>query len=703
LTGLFFAGAIAVAASLLKKPEGLPWSLTAVDVVDGQTDGAHLLVKGEGLHKGVKAILVPDIAGLESFKDSVVLSLPLYQFASVGRLAVVSARDRRLLIIDVTDALNPRVMGGLKLNQPDFGAKGSTTSLALVGSKVVASRSNVGLALVDVSDPAEPQNAPLLDMQTYGERVYVVSNTDGLFMVTQESNRLISQRIPGSRVAARLAVQNGRLVTLAYDGELVFYNLDGQGRPHLADTLKLESKIRDLVLTQESLFICTSSGELLEFNLEAWPRPVLAGKLDLTGRPLKLEWNELTHQLYSILVGSAVAIIDISRPGKPQVEGLVPLDRGTVSVCGQGNYLFILGLNGLRAVSTHDFGAGQPLLQTFYPLSPALGGSTLLPWGSTLFIHNRGDLRLLSAGRGDRRNPDVTQPESPPFLVLPDKNGVRLHAIREGMPAAEILNTIPVDDEVTKTEYGTSTNSVMKAFWRGGNIYVLSRSKVSIFGVDDAGKVFSREEFKLESHVMDMVWLSGGFLVLATDEPGIKVVDVRHSGAYRVVGEYPLAKYQRKIGAIKSLLVDGARLYAARGRLGVEIYDLVNPASPRLLQRIDTPGHAIHLSMYDGLLLVADTDRGAFIIDVSGERALSVGSYLLPTSCVETTCNENGFYVINSVEGVLRVPSPLRLTAADFVSEGEAELTVPSGVAPGRYRLTLYDEEGTASYVVALK
>ena len=77
--------------------------------------------------------------------------------------------------------------------------------------------------------------------------------------------------------------------------------------------------------------------------------------------------------------------------------------------------------------------------------------------------------------------------------------------------------------------------------------------------------------------------------------------------------------------------------------------------------------------MYDGLLLVADTDRGAFIIDVSGERALSVGSYLLPTSCVETACNENGFYVINSVEGVLRVPSPLRLPAADFVSEGEAE------------------------------
>jgi len=709
LVGLIFAGAIAVAASLLKVPEGLPWSLTAVDVVEEQKGGAHLLVNGEGLHKGIKAILIPETTVVKSIEGPVALSLNLYHFATDGQLAVATTRDHRLLTIDVTNGFNPRILGGLKLTQLDFFAKvASITSLALVGSKVVVNSSSSGLALVDVSDPAKPQQVDflqnregLLDLQAQGERVYAVSNKAGLFTVTMEDNQLTSRLIPGSRPAMKLTVDGDRLVTAAPSGELAFYDLDGQGRPHLSGTLKLTTKIFDLVLAQGALFVCTAAGDLLEFNLAAWPHPALAGKLSLKGRPLKLEWNESTRQLFSILVGDGVAVVDISQAGKPQSEGFIPLAK-VLSVTGCDDRLFAAGINGLVVLSTHDFVRDQSPPKIVYPLSPSSGGSNLLSWESALFIYNFEKLKLLSVSRGDKRTPDVAQPENLPFLVLPDRTGVRLHAIREGMPMAEVLKKIPVYDEAVEVSSGGPYHHVKKAFWRAGHIYALSDSKVSIFGVDDSGEVLSREEFQLQTQVKDMDWLSGGFLVLATDEPALRVLDVRRPGAYRVIGEYPLAKYQRDVGAVKSLLVDGARLYAARGRLGVEVYDLDNPAAPRLLQRIDTPGYALHLNLYDGLLLTADKDHGTFIVDVSGEQALVVGSCRLATSCMETFCSENELYVINSADGVLRLQRPLRLPAADFVSEGELGLAVPSGVAPGHYRLVLYDEEGTDSHAVNL-
>lgn len=708
---VMMAGLAGLLVSLWGPPLDPPL-IDSITVSKGPDGSARLLVAGQGLNDELEATLIPNVQTLGQDDSRFGLPISLYQLASDGHLAVASTRDQRLLTLDVTAGRPPKVLGGVKL-LPSLAKTGEfpVTATALIGSKVVVGRVEDGLLLVDVADPARPREIDQLqfpgsvpDMKSANGVVYVARQRAGLLVATIEDNRLRTRQVAGDQFAWRIAVAGRRLVVAGQKGELTFYELDGDGWPRPVGSGQLSQEIRDLVLAQESMYVCTADNRLLEFSLKRWPQLIRTGQCDLHGKPLRLALSENAERLFCTLISRGVAMIDVRRPGAPTLAGLIAMPRMPMSLQISGDRLLTAGIGGLWIFTAEQLATAQPPPEILQPFVPYRGKTHLLPWQGAVYAYDLASLNLLSARNSAAPGKGHEHQGKEPFLALPDPTGVRLHALRDGMPSTQVIGHIPINDMVAPDKNDIPVlSSVKEASWHAGRLYVLSSVSLKIFEGNSAGTTTLLGEYRPPAEAMAMGWFEPGFVAMVVSGKGLQIVDARNPAAPKLIGEYALPAHLRTVGISYDMLVDGHRLFVSRARIGVEVYDLSNPEAPILVQRIDTPGSAGSLSLANGLLMVSDLDRGVYIIDVRGRFGLPVGSYPLTTIAREVLSHEDKLFVADSAGGVQRLPAPQRLASAREATHHAMEWNLPAKVSPGRYTLAVYGTGGTASFPVVLQ
>lgn len=715
--GVVVAAGLAGWLVFLREPALDPPLIDSVTVSKGADGSASLRVAGQGLRDDLEALLIPNVKALGPGDSRVGLPISLYQLASDGRLAVATTRDQRLLALDVTTGRPPKVLGGVKL-RPSSVKTGEfpVTATVLIGSKVVVGKAEDGLLLVDVADPVFPREIDQLqfsggvsEMEVANGVVYVARQRAGLMVATIEDNRLRTRKIGGDQFAWRIAVAGRRLVVAGQKGELTFYDLDGKGWPRPVGRGRLSQEIRDLVLAPESMYACTADNRLLEFSLKRWPQLIQTGQCDLRGKPMRLALSENAERLFCTLISRGVAMIDVRHPGAPTLAGLIAMPRMPVSLQISGDRLLTAGIGGLWIYTAEQLETPQlapEILQPFssYNSSSYHGKYHLLPWQDAIFAYDLDRLVLLSAKNSAAPGKNREHQGNAPFLALPDRAGVRLYALRDGMPSTQVIGHIPINDMVAPAKSDIAgLSSVHDAFWQAGRLYVLSDVSLKIFDGNSAGTTTLLGEYLPPAGAMAMGWLEPGFVAMIVSGKGLQIVDVRNPTAPKLIGAYALPAHLRTVGISYDMLVDGRRLFVARARLGVEVYDLSNPAAPALIQRIDTPGSAGSLSLANGLLMVSDQDRGVYIIDVRGRFGLPVGSYPLATIAREVLSHGDTLFVADSVGGVQRLPAPQRLVSAREATNHGLEWSLPAKASPGRYTLAVYGTRGTTNFPVVLQ
>lgn len=709
---LAFAGLLALASAW----RGAPQNRVAFRTVTFGRDAAGkpiLNVQGEGLHGGLRAMLIPDQYSSGLSQAAAVVSGKYFQLAVDGQLVVATTDDHRFLTLDVTPGEPARILGSFKLFPDRFATSMTYTvsTVALAGSRALISRNNIGLILIDVSDPQYPreidrfeQIGNLNDLVDAGGVYYAVGRTAGLMEITVEGDRLRVRRLGRGQGALRLAVAGRRLVTAGSAGDLALYDDDSRGEKRSVGTLALRQELRDLALIGEMLYLATADGRLLAYSTAAWPRLVQVGELALNGLPLRLEAAREHGLLFCSMSGKGVAVINVRVAAKPQLAGVLNMPRPPSAMQFRNGRLFMAGADGFRVLSleevrNHPFAASE----SFRLFDLSQGTVHLLSRRGRLFAYNKrvlvqfGDDGSTVAGRGGNGGEA--------FLALPAFEGVRLHALRDGIPEIRPSVTIPVSDPFLKEERDFAADLVRAADWHGGRLLVLSATQLQIFDTTAAGAGSPLAVHQGQGVMLAMARVAQDMVVLAyrgAERCGLEVVDVSVPTSPRTVGEVSLPKHQWAVGEIRALLSDGNRLYVSRSRLGVEIYDLSDPAKPLLVQRIDTPGDAGRLSLHNGLLAVSDQDEGVFLIDIMGEVGVPVGSYRSPIIAHEVLYDGRQLLVTNAVGGISRLPLPLRLVPKVTGSGRSLELPVPETLPPGGYTLSLYDEDISAEWPVAI-
>ncbi len=89
------------------------------------------------------------------------------------------------------------------------------------------------------------------------------------------------------------------------------------------------------------------------------------------------------------------------------------------------------------------------------------------------------------------------------------------------------------------------------------------------------------------------------------------VIDVSNPENPTLAGQFSLPDVWR-------IVIEGSHAYLAGYEDGISRYDLSDPLVPRFLDRCDTPGQAIDLTVSNGLALVADGYAGLQVLEVNG-------------------------------------------------------------------------------------
>jgi len=132
------------------------------------------------------------------------------------------------------------------------------------------------------------------------------------------------------------------------------------------------------------------------------------------------------------------------------------------------------------------------------------------------------------------------------------------------------------------------------------------------------------------------VAVAGDYAYVATNETGLRVVDISDPSQPREVGSYAPPSI------INSLVVDGSYIYVATGDSGLRVVDVSDPAQAYEIGFYDTPGFAAEVAISGNLACIADGDSGLRVVDISDPtQPNEVGVYQTPdyATCVATLSN----------------------------------------------------------------
>ncbi|MHB8708171.1 MAG: hypothetical protein ACYC9I_04800 [Desulfuromonadales bacterium] len=669
-----------------------PLVISQLMVANGAGYAPTLHVEGSGFNRRPDTLLLPLPAFDLDTPQTLVPRTTLFQLESDGRLGVASARDRRLITLDVQEGRNPRILGSLKLKDGFSGQGTKISSLAQVGTQVVvALSSSAGLLLVDLKDPATPRQLADLQMPgTVGEmlavngRIYATAMKNGLWQVTIDNDRLHAEQIPGPKDPLRLASAGNRLVVANLHGDLALYELDDSGRPRLVGLERLPQVVRGVTLGDDALHLCLADGSLREYAISGWPKLEFRGQLQLPGRPLLLLRSENSPLLFCNLIGVGVSIIDVSRAGAPTIVGWLPATQSIADLVAVSGRLLTTSGNGLQIHNVEDL--RRQRLHVEFPIASSRERAGLLNWRGKAFIYDPSRVVSLDKPVTGQHRPTVPYGDRE-MLAVPGDNVVKLYALPENPGKEPVLRaSLPV------------TGQVAGVLLHDGRLYALSKTSLHVFVSDRSGEYRLVSKLDAFDYAQSLAWVDQNYLLVGDKQRGVMLVSTSDAAAPRVVAEQRLPEFINKgFGGVNQLLVSGQRAFVARGDFGVQVLDLASLPELKTVQQIDTPGIARQLAFHDGLLLVADHGRGIQVIDMRDNASRMVATIPIRAFIAGFIATHEELLMCNTVSAVMRLPLPKRLSGARFDDDGRGTIVLPDDLPAGRYRLVVYDETRRAS------
>jgi hypothetical protein len=701
LVGCLYLAAICyVIFSLVDLQESRYGNLTVakVSIENDRSSGRLLTLKGTGFDAGLKAIALPELDKGEL--DIFLEGHPLHGLWSDGRTLLTAYGDSLLLYLRVDIADTPRVIGSVRL--PD-----NISQAVKVGNRALVSVFNHGLFLVDLTDPTQPGVAGKLveihrsvkDMVAASGVVYVPDRAGRLHVINLcgQTPEVHSLDTPGS--VWRVALHQQRLVSGALDGSLRLFDLDRTGMPHQVGTMQFGEGIRGLGLTAEGLFVALANGELQTFGVRNWPQLEKHGTMQAQGQILRLK--TVPGEPLVMLSRSQLGLltVNVEKPDQPRVVANFIKPGTALDFCLAGQQVYSISAKGLSVFKREEVLAGSPddigeMADIKYDV---------YEWNGEVYLLSKTKL-----GRGGALE------GAPSLHVLPPQATCNKNAC--AVPGRQ-PDALPADEEcLAVTEIGTKDvihlfcredggnrprlessirlpDKRTKPVWKDNFVFTVSgNGSLRVFDATDRRRPVLTGQLELPGILYDCEWLEPHFLLVAAGMEGLHVVSVEDRSRPQLVASLALPEHLQKISTIQDVLVLDQRVYLAHSRNGVSQVDMTDPLRPRFLQTVDTPGHAKRLAAYNDLLFASIHREGVFLIDISNkERLAPVGVIEAPVTVYDLAVCQGRLALCGGHPGVVQLTMPQKL---DVRVEGDTLVRVllPDDLAPGDYRLYLYDD-----------
>ncbi len=321
---------------------------------------------------------------------------------------------------------------------------------------------------------------------------------------------------------------------------------------------------------------------------------------------------------------SGLRTLNVADPASPLIAGACALTGFSQDLAVSGNFAFVAaGSGGLRVVNILD------------PAAPAEVGFFLLEGQNALGLDHASGLVFL-AETGGLRIVDVSTPSAPaqrsfwaadaPIIdVHVSGNYAYLAASANGLVVLNISN--PAAPQKTGELY-TDGMWISDVAVSGNTACLTDSVQGQVLVVDVGAPATPVLKGTLPFANAMTVQSRPGFAFAAARNGGVRIIDTSNPEASVQKSEFVSCGSAGGVAWCPSYATCGDGVYAAMGDTGLHALSIQDPANPRIMSRVDTPGSAKAAFLKDGLIHLADHNRGLRIVNwISGETvgALETG------------------------------------------------------------------------------
>jgi hypothetical protein len=676
---VYFLALFVLVALLYKEKQREPStvSLTRAAITEDKVASDSLVFHGTGMHEGVRVLHAATLLDESLHQWEVMAGSTVRAVDVEGNVGLVACFLNKLVSLDLSSSPSPQPINSLDMPYAirDIKIHGDLAVVGLVRGG--------GIAIVDLSNPGKlklvghfSSSGSIADMAVAPDEVYFLDIKQGLSKIDLTADQPVPVSIVPLSRPWRLALSGKKVAVAEMNGSLHLFDVLQDGSLIKSASLnfsgKQKGRIRGVAFSKETLAVALSEGVLRVYDLTSWPVFKEFSQVELPALPYEIVAIPGRESFAISLVSSGFALVDVDPEGRALLSGHLPMPTTLQALDASNAMVFVSGLghhDGLRAYSLDRI--KQNLLQFPTPLSR--GYYVFHSWDGQLFGYQR-DKSLV-----DLQDQGVTINRTSGSILLADgKDGV---SVFERIEGGQVLRKGSI----------VSAGRAVDALLMDNHLFVLHAGGLRTLVGATLEEMTDVNSLQLGGGPTHMRAYNSGYLLIATVEEGLKIIDVTDRDNPSLVSTFSPPHHLQATTIAKDIMIDGHIAYVSFGAGGVYVVDLKVPENPQLLQIVDTPGQARKMVLHDNLLLVADDEMGIFMIDASDrDHVLPIGSLPTPMSVKEIAVATDGILISNYLAGSMKVPFPQKLRNVEVVSQREVRGEA-TDIELGGYAY-LYDE-----------
>ncbi len=525
-------------------------------------------------------------------------------------LAYVAQGDAGLAIYDVSNPANPMFVGA-------YPTVGHAKSVQVVGN--LAYMGTGGLEIIDVSNPSAPAKlgevffGAAYSVRVVGNLAYVAAYFAGVVAVdiSDPAHPVVRGALPNSAGAYDVRVEGNWAFAATWLDGLRIYDLSLPDKPVAVGVFP--APCSQVAVNQGTAYLAVGGAGVLMLDVRNPAKPVELGRYPGPGDFMHVE--VVDGLVYAGSLGNdGVHVVDVSQPAAPTRVGILPTFGGA----------HFQVMNGTAYVGGNE--SGLQIIDCRRPANPErLGAIDTVGHAHAVMV--AGDLAFVAAGAGGLQVFDVSHASGakriggiplPGFSTDVSVSGK--HAFVRCNPGMQIVDISdpahPVWTAAVAIPGGPgSFGSIEVAAHRA---YVVDYyGNLEIYDVTEPANPRRVSQLTLPG-ALDEVTVDGGYAyVAAAGNGGVHIVDVSHPAAPFLVTTLAPGAEVRSVHKI------GSRLYAGFRPAGVRVYDVSQPASPVLLEQFDSVLNGYGLWVAGNTAFVAAGEAGLQAVDAGGPVTLA--------------------------------------------------------------------------------
>lgn len=527
-----------------------------------------------------------------------------------------------------------------------FEASSSALSVRLSGNTAYLADADIGVHILDVSNPAEPTLLATYDSPGFatelllaGNRAYLADGDQGLQIldVSQPADpKVIGTYNPGVFCLDVKVVGNRAYLACADFGLHIVDISDPANPVKLGEYLPMSDDwfvwANKLQVVGTTVYLCTSFLCVIDVSDPA--NPVELSRWDdsfVTDCAIR------DNRAYLAAADDGVIVFDVANPAKPVRLTRVPAPGGAYAIHLDGNRIFTHG--GVVDISNPV----APVLLGSYP-RPGFGDQGLALAGDLLFQPNgANEMNILRFRQGETQSLDWAYPADR-RIPVGQSEPVGANST-SGLPVTAEIIAGPAVLEGGQVRI-TGTGLVELRLVQPGNATFLPATTTRSINRSEA-RISTLGTFALQTNLYG-ARVVGTRAYLGNDRDGLRILDVSDLTKPTLLSTVTTTNQ-----TFEAELV-GQHAFVADGLAGLKVVDVLDPRNPVTVTNVPA-GTAISVRIRDNLALVTDfAGRKLFIIDIAQPTAPRVLSETpLPGDGRATAVAGNKVLVASGWGGVL--------------------------------------------------